>query len=97
MQHERETLNELTEMRAKAVSGQLSLMKNCVTKSVLESSWGIMVAVENYPDLKASKLHSLQSSLNEVKSKFLRRDGHKCSSDLIIMLLKCFQPTFWLR
>ena len=56
MKHERELLEEITKMRAKAVSGRLSNdekvdLDNKVTKAL----GGIMIAVENYPDLKANK------------------------------------------
>lgn len=64
MQHERELLSRITEMRARAVSGELSdndkvELDNKVSKAL----GGIMVAVENYPDLKANEnfLH-LQAS-----------------------------------
>ena len=69
MQHERETLNELTEMRAKAVSGQLSADEKIgLQHQVSRALGGIMVAVENYPDLKADQnFIQLQSSLNEVE------------------------------
>lgn len=69
MKHERETLTQITEMRAKAVSGQLSNdekveLDNKVTKAI----GGIMVAVENYPDLKANQnFLQLQGSLNEIE------------------------------
>lgn len=69
MQHEQNLLTEITELRAKAVSGQVSdddrvALDNKISKAV----GGIMVAVENYPDLKANQnfIH-LQSSLNEVE------------------------------
>jgi len=68
-QHEKGILTEITELRSKAVSGQLSTdekvdLDNKITRAI----GGIMVAVENYPDLKASQnfLH-LQGSLNEVE------------------------------
>ncbi|MEC9221620.1 MAG: LemA family protein, partial [Bacteroidota bacterium] len=69
MQHERETLNELTEMRAKAVSGQLSADEKIALQNQFSKTLGgIMVAVENYPDLKADQnFIQLQSSLNEVE------------------------------
>lgn len=69
MQHERETLSELTEMRAKAVSGQLSADEKIVLQNQFSKALGgIMVAVENYPDLKADQnFINLQSSLNEVE------------------------------
>ena len=68
MQHERALLEEVTMMRAKAVSGQLSDdekvdLDNKVTKAL----GGIMVAVENYPDLKANQnFLQLQGTMNEV-------------------------------
>jgi len=69
MQHERGTLTEITELRAKAISGTLSDdekvdLDNKLTKTL----GGIMVAVENYPDLKANQnFLQLQASLNEVE------------------------------
>ena len=69
MQHEAGTLTSITEMRAKAVSGTLTSdervqLDNKITKAL----GGIMVAVENYPDLKASQnFVQLQGSLNEVE------------------------------
>ncbi len=69
MEHERGTLTEITELRAKAVSGTLSDdekvdMDNKLTRTL----GGIMVAVENYPDLKANQnFLQLQASLNEVE------------------------------
>jgi len=69
MKHERELLEEITEMRAKAVSGRLSddeqvELDNIVTKAL----GGIMVAVENYPDLKANEnFLQLQRAMNEIE------------------------------
>ncbi|MHC4748078.1 MAG: LemA family protein [Planctomycetota bacterium] len=69
MKHERDLLEQITEMRAKALSGQLSDdqtvdLDNKITKAI----GGIMVAVENYPDLKASQnFLQLQASMNEVE------------------------------
>jgi len=69
MQHERALLEQITEMRAKAVSGGLSDdekvdLDNKVTKAL----GGIMVAVENYPDLKANQnFLQLQGTMNEVE------------------------------
>lgn len=67
--HEEGTLTKVTELRAKAVSGGLSAderidLDNQISKAV----GGIMVAVENYPDLKANEnFLQLQRSLNEVE------------------------------
>lgn len=69
MQHEQGTLTRITELRAKATTGQLSDdekvdLDNKISKAVS----GIMVAVENYPDLKANQnFLGLQKSLNEVE------------------------------
>ncbi len=69
MQHERATLTEITEMRAKATSGNLTNDEKIELDSKLSKAVsGIMVAVENYPDLKAStNFMQLQGSLNEVE------------------------------
>lgn len=69
MQHEAGVLTEITELRAKATSGNLSddekvVLDNKISKAI----GGIMVAVENYPDLKASQnFMQLQRSLNEIE------------------------------
>ena len=69
MKHERDILQALTELRAKAINPNLGEqekvdMQNKLTKALD----GILIAVENYPDLKASQnfLH-LQASINEVE------------------------------
>jgi len=69
MQHERQTLTDITEMRAKATSGNLSdEEKIALDGKISKAVSGIMVAVENYPDLKAStNFMQLQGSLNEVE------------------------------
>jgi len=69
MQHERETLTEITELRAKAVSGQISDdEKVALDNKLSQMLGGIMVAVENYPDLKANQnFLQLQGSLNEIE------------------------------
>ena len=69
MQHEKSLLTEITEMRAKAVSGRLSDdeqvdLDNKLSKMI----GGIMVAVENYPDLKANQnFLQLQRAMNEIE------------------------------
>jgi LemA protein len=69
MQHEKSTLTEITEMRAKAVSGQMSDDEKVDLDNKLSKMMGgIMVAVENYPDLKANQnFIQLQKTLNEVE------------------------------
>ncbi len=69
MKHERELLEKVTELRAKAVSGNLSDDEQVgLDNQISKLMGGIMVAVENYPDLKASQnfLH-LQRTMNEVE------------------------------
>lgn len=86
MQHERGLLTEVTELRAKATSGQLSEdekvdLDNKLTKAI----GGIMVAVENYPDLKANEnFIQLQRSLNEVEEQIsaARRAYNAAVTDL---------------
>jgi len=69
MSHERDTLTEITQIRAKAVSGNLSdnekvELDNKITKAL----GGIMVAVENYPDLKANQnFLQMQRSMTEIE------------------------------
>jgi LemA protein len=69
MQHEKETLTDITEMRAKAVTGNLSDNEKVdLDNKISRAMGGIMVAVENYPDLKANEnFLQLQGSLNEVE------------------------------
>ena len=69
MQHEKSLLSEITEMRAKAVSGQLSDDEQVELDNKLSKMLGgIMVAVENYPDLKANQnFLQLQRTMNEVE------------------------------
>lgn len=69
MQHEAELLTSITKMRAKAISGDLSDDEKIeINNRISQALGGILIAVENYPDLKASQnfLH-LQASLNEVE------------------------------
>jgi LemA protein len=70
MQHEKSVLENITEMRSKAISGQMtSDEKVALDNQISKAIGGIMVAVENYPDLKASdNFMNLQRSLNEVES-----------------------------
>ncbi len=69
MEHERSTLTDITEMRAKAVSGNLSDNEKVdLDNKISRAMGGIMVAVENYPELKANQnFLQLQGSLNEVE------------------------------
>lgn len=70
MQHEQNILTEVTELRSRAASGTLSPDEAVeVDNRISRAIGGIMVAVENYPDLKANEnFMQLQRSLNEVES-----------------------------
>jgi len=69
MQHEKGLLTEITEIRAKAVSGQLSDDERVeLDNKMSKVLGGIMVAVENYPDLKANQnFLQLQAAMNEIE------------------------------
>ncbi len=68
--HEKELLSKITEMRAKATEGNLSADEKVALDNQISSGMkSIMVAVENYPDLKANEnFLNLQRTLNEVES-----------------------------
>jgi len=69
MKHEKNTLTEITELRAQAVSGNMSPDQQVdLNNKISRALSGIMVAVENYPDLKANQnFLQLQGSMNEVE------------------------------
>lgn len=68
--HETELLTKITEMRAKATSGKISTEEKIALDNQISAGMkSIMVAVENYPDLKASESFlNLQRTLNEIES-----------------------------
>ncbi len=69
MQHEREVLEEITKLRAKATEGNVSDNQKVVMDNMFSKLFSsVMVAVENYPQLKASEnfMH-LQRTLNELE------------------------------
>jgi LemA protein len=68
--HEKELLTKVTELRAKATSGNLSSdEKVAIDNQISAGMKGIMVAVESYPDLKANEnFMNLQRTLTEVES-----------------------------
>ena len=69
MKHESQTLKDITEMRVKAMSSNLTDEEKMDLNNKLgKMLGGIMVAVENYPTLKANQnFLQLQSALNEVE------------------------------
>lgn len=69
MTHEKSTLTEITELRAKAMQTNISADEKIqLDNQISRALGGIMVAVENYPQLKANEnfIH-LQASLNEIE------------------------------
>lgn len=68
--HEKELFQKITEMRSKAMSGNLNPDEKVTLDNQISASMrSIMVAVENYPDLKASEsFMNLQRNLTEVES-----------------------------
>lgn len=68
--HEKELFQKITEMRSKAMSGNLNPDEKVNLDNQISASMrSIMVAVENYPDLKASEsFMNLQRNLTEVES-----------------------------
>ncbi len=70
VEHEKELLTKVTDLRAQATRGGLSNDEKIALDNQISAGMGnIMVMVENYPDLKASEnFLNLQRSLNEVES-----------------------------
>lgn len=68
--HEKDLLTKVTEMRAKATEGNLSADEKVALDNKISSGMkSLMVAVENYPDLKANEnFMNLQRALTEVES-----------------------------
>lgn len=68
--HEKELLGKVTELRSKALSGNLNNDEKVDVDNQISSGLsGIMVSVENYPELKANEnFLNLQRTLNEVES-----------------------------
>ncbi|MEA1982642.1 MAG: LemA family protein [Campylobacterota bacterium] len=69
MEHEKGTLEEITKLRAEANRPNISNEHKMALDAKVSSALGsIMVAVEDYPDLKANEnVMHLQRSLNEVE------------------------------
>ena len=82
MKHEADVLTQVTDMRTKALSGNMNDAEMVEMDQKVSSALGqIMVAVENYPDLKASETFiNLQASLNEVEEQIsAARRGYNAS------------------
>jgi len=82
MKHERETLTQLTELRAKAMQGPMSDTDRVTMDAQVSRMLGsIRVAAENYPQLKANEnFIQLQGTMNEVEEKIAAaRRGYNAS------------------
>ena len=68
--HEKELLEKVTQLRSKVTDRQMTSDEKVELDNQISGAMrGIMVAVENYPDLKASdNFMNLQRTLNEVES-----------------------------
>ncbi len=68
--HEKNTLEKVTEMRAKAMSAQTPQEKGQYENMLSETLKSLFALSENYPDLKANQnFMQLQNTLNEVEEK----------------------------
>jgi len=69
MEHEKSLLTEVTKLRAEANKPNISDEQKITLDAKVTSALGsIMIAVENYPDLKANEnVMHLQGTLNEVE------------------------------
>jgi len=69
MQHEKSLLEEVTKLRAEAIKPDISDANKIALDAKVTSALGsIMVAVENYPELKANEnIMPLQHTLHEVE------------------------------
>jgi LemA protein len=69
MTYERELLTEITQLRIKALSQAITPEERVIIENRLgQQMTSLLVAVENYPDLKAStNFLQLQGTLNEVE------------------------------
>ena len=69
MEHEKSTLNDLTKLRADANKPNITDEQKIALDAKVSTALGaIMVAVEDYPDLKANEnVMHLQHSLNETE------------------------------
>ena len=86
MEHEKSTLEKVTELRAQAMRPNLSDDQKIALDAKLSAALGsITIAMENYPDLKANEnVMHLQRSLNEIEEQIsaARRAYNQAVTDL---------------
>ncbi len=85
MEHEKSLLSEVTQLRADANKPNISDSDKMALDAKVSSALGsIMIAVENYPDLKANEnVMHLQGTLNEVEAQIsaARRSYNQAVTD----------------
>ena len=85
MDHERDLLRVVTELRTRAMAGHLETAEGAELDRQMEAALGrLMVAVEAYPELKASQnFLQLQAALNEIEEKVgaARRNYNRSVTD----------------
>ncbi len=82
--HERETLERITALRTESFEGLSMEEKQAVDRRLNEANRQLMLAVENYPELKASdNFMQLQRALNETEEQLsaARRTYNACVTD----------------
>lgn len=86
MEHEKSTLEKVTELRSQAMKPNLSDSQKIALDAKLTAALGsITVAMENYPELKANEnVMHLQRSLNEIEEQIsaARRAYNQAVTDL---------------
>ncbi len=85
MEHEKSLLSDITKLRAQANKPNISDEHKIALDAKMSSALGsIMIAVENYPDLKANEnVMHLQGTLNEVEEQIsaARRSYNQAVTD----------------
>jgi LemA protein len=68
--HEKETLNKITQMRSQAIKAESAKETMKLNNKMSKAIQGLLVSVENYPDLKASQnFLMLQEQLSGIENK----------------------------
>ena len=93
MEHERGLLEEITALRSEALQGGVSSERSAELDQAMTGAMGkLMIAVENYPDLKANEnFLQLQGSLNEVEEQLsAARRAHNAAVTTYNIALETF-------
>jgi LemA protein len=95
MNHEKEVLVQLTELRQKVLVENLNTNEKVELDNRINTALqNVFARFENYPQLKASEnFLKLQGAINERKNSLPLQDGFIMRRlMIIIMALKCFPP-----